>query len=69
MTFTIPQPLPYEHGALRETAARTRRSEIVAFADALVERARTEQELMRPVAVLVGRVVRQRLAARAGAGA
>jgi hypothetical protein len=47
---------------LREAAARTGRSEIVAFAEALVEHARTEEEVMYPAAVLVGQVVRQRLA-------
>lgn len=50
---------------LREAAARTGRSEIVAFAEALVEHARTEEEVMYPAAVLVGQVVRQRLAQHA----
>lgn len=54
---------------LREAAARTGRSEIVAFAEALVEHARTEEEVMYPAAVLVGQVVRQRLAQLASVAA
>lgn len=54
---------------LREAAARAGRSEIVAFAEALVEHARTEEEVMYPAAVLVGQVVRQRLGQRARAAA
>ena len=55
--------------ALREAAARAGRGEIVAFAEALVEHARTEEEVMYPAAVLVGRFARQRLAAAAPAAA
>jgi hemerythrin-like domain-containing protein len=54
---------------LREAAARADRGEIVAFAEALVEHARTEEEVMYPAAVLVGQVVRQRLGQRASAAA
>jgi iron-sulfur cluster repair protein YtfE (RIC family) len=54
---------------LREAAARTGRSDIVAFAEDLVEHARTEEEVMYPAAVLVGQVVRQRLSQRTGAAA
>lgn len=54
---------------LREAAARAARSEIVAFAEALVEHARTEEEVMYPAAVLVDQVVRQRLGQRARAAA
>lgn len=46
---------------LREAAERAGRTDIVAFAEALVEHARTEEEVMYPAAVLVGEVVRQRL--------
>ena len=46
---------------LREAAARAGRADIIAFAEALVEHARTEEEVMYPAAVLVGQVVRQRL--------
>ena len=49
---------------LREAAARAGRDDIVAFAEALVEHARTEEMVMYPAAVLVGQVVRQRLAQR-----
>lgn len=52
---------------LREAAERAGRTEIVAFAEALVEHARTEEEVMYPAALLVGQVVRQRLARRDGA--
>jgi hemerythrin-like domain-containing protein len=54
---------------LREAAARAGRSEIVAFAEALVEHARTEEEVMYPAAVLVGLLVRQRLSQRASVAA
>ena len=47
--------------ALRESAERAGRADIVEFARALTEHARTEEEVMYPAAVLVGRVVRQRL--------
>ena len=46
---------------LREAAARAGRDDIVAFAEALTEHARIEEEVMYPAAVLVGQVVRQRL--------
>jgi iron-sulfur cluster repair protein YtfE (RIC family) len=46
---------------LREAAQRAGRMEIVAFAEALVEHAHTEEEVMYPAAVLVGQIVRQRL--------
>ena len=54
---------------LREAAARAGRGEIVAFAEALVEHARTEEEVMYPAAVMVGQVVLQRLGQRASAAA
>jgi hemerythrin-like domain-containing protein len=54
---------------LREAAARAGRNDIVAFAEALAEHARTEEEVMYPAAVLVGQVVRQRLGQRALAAA
>jgi hypothetical protein len=46
---------------LRGVAERAGRRDIVAFAEALVEHARTEEEVMYPAALLVGQVVRQRL--------
>jgi hemerythrin-like domain-containing protein len=49
---------------LRGAAERAGRSDIVAFAEALVEHARTEEEVMYPAALLVGQVVRQRLGQR-----
>ncbi|MDX9884605.1 hemerythrin domain-containing protein [Thauera sp.] len=48
-------------GTLRDAAARSGCSDIVAFAEALTEHARTEEEVMYPAAVLVGQLVRQRL--------
>lgn len=54
---------------LREAAARASRTEIVAFAEALVEHARTEEDVMYPAAVLVGQVVRQQLGQRAAPAA
>ena len=54
---------------LREAAARAGRADIIAFAEALVEHARTEEEVMYPAAVLVGQVVRLRLGQRASAAA
>jgi iron-sulfur cluster repair protein YtfE (RIC family) len=54
---------------LREAAARAGRADIVAFAEALVEHARTEEEVMYPAAVLVGQVVRQRLGQSASVAA
>lgn len=65
MKFTIPQPL----NTLRDTAGRAGRTEIVAFAEALVEHARTEEEVMYPAAVLVSQVVRQQLGQRASVAA
>jgi iron-sulfur cluster repair protein YtfE (RIC family) len=50
---------------LREAAARAGRTEVVAFAEDLVEHARTEEEVMYPAAVLVGQMVRRRLAQHA----
>jgi iron-sulfur cluster repair protein YtfE (RIC family) len=50
---------------LREAAQRAGRVEIVKFAQALMQHARTEEEVMYPAAVLVGEVVRQRLGQRA----
>jgi hemerythrin-like domain-containing protein len=55
--------------SLREAAKRAGRTEIAAFAEALAEHARTEEEVMYPAAVLVGQVVRQRLEQRASAAA
>lgn len=52
---------------LRDAAQRAGHAEIVAFAQALQLHARTEEEVMYPAAVLVGQVVRQRLAAGAPA--
>ena len=54
---------------LREAAARAGRGEIVDFVESLVEHARTEEEVMYPAAVLVGQVVRQRLAQLASVAA
>jgi len=47
---------------LREAAERAGRKEIVAFAEQLVQHARTEEEVMYPAAVLVGRHVQLMLA-------
>ena len=66
----LPQMLAEHQGivaalnTLRDAAARTGRSDIVAFAEALTEHARTEEEVMYPAAVLVGQLVRQRLGLR-----
>ena len=46
---------------LREAAQRAGRSEIVDFAQQLMQHARTEEEVMYPAAILVGKFVRQRL--------
>lgn len=43
---------------LRAAAERVDRGEIVAFADTLIQHARTEEEVMYPAAILVGRHVR-----------
>lgn len=48
---------------LREAAGRAGRDDVVAFAEALVEHAQTEEAVMYPAAILVGQVVRQRLGA------
>ena len=50
---------------LREAAARASLDDIVAFPEALVESAQTEEAVMYPAAILVGQVVRQRLGMRA----
>lgn len=55
MKFTIPPSLQHE------AAAYAGRTEIVAFAEDLVEHARIEEEMLYPAAVLVAQVVRQRL--------
>jgi iron-sulfur cluster repair protein YtfE (RIC family) len=52
-------------GKLREVAERAGHTEIVAFAEDLVEHARTEEEVMYPAAVLVGHLVRHGRAANA----
>ncbi len=52
MTFTIAQPLQKEHEA---------RDDVVAFGEALLEHAQTEDAVMYPAAILVGQVVRRRL--------
>ena len=46
---------------LRDAAQRAGRSEIVDFAQQLMLHARTEEEVMYPAAILVGKFVRQRL--------
>jgi hypothetical protein len=48
-------------GVLSDAARRAGRSDIVEFAEALTQHARTEEEVLYPAAVLVGQVVRQRL--------
>lgn len=71
----LPQMLAEHEGivaalkTLRDAASRTGRSDIVAFAEALTEHARTEEEVMYPAAVLVGQLVRQRLDQRVPAAA
>lgn len=71
----LPQMLAEHQGILaalnelRAAAARAGRGEIVDFADALIEHARTEEEVMYPAARLVGRFVRQRLASSRPAAA
>ena len=52
---------------LRDAAARAGHDDIVAFAEALVEHAQTEETVMYPAAILVGQVVRQRLGIGAAA--
>lgn len=54
---------------LRDAASRSGRSDIVTFTEALTEHARTEEEVMYPATVLVGQLVRQRLAQRVPAAA
>jgi hypothetical protein len=56
-------------GRLQEAAERAGRTDIVEFAQALTEHARTEEEVMYPAAVLVGLLVRQRLSQRASVAA
>ena len=46
---------------LRDATQRAGRSEIVDFAQQLMQHARTEEEVMYPAAILVGKFVRQRL--------
>jgi hypothetical protein len=46
---------------LRKAAERAGRDDVVAFARALGEHAKTEEAVMYPAAILVGQVVRQRL--------
>jgi hypothetical protein len=48
-------------GELREAAERAGRSDIAEFARRLAQHARIEEEVMYPAAILVGKVVRQRL--------
>ena len=65
----LPQMLSEHRGIvdaltrLREAAQRVGRADVVAFAEALVEHAQTEETVMYPAAILVGQVVRQRLGA------
>jgi Hemerythrin HHE cation binding domain len=54
---------------LHDAAQRAGRGEIVECAQALMQHARTEEEVMYPAAILVGQVVRQRLGQRASATA
>lgn len=67
----LPQMLAEHRGIvdalskLREAAARAGSDDVVAFAEALVEHAQTEEAVMYPAAILVGQVVRQRLGALA----
>ena len=71
----LPQMLAEHQGivaalkTLSDAAARTGHSDIVAFAEALTEHARVEEEVMYPAAVLVGQVVRQRMSLREPAAA
>lgn len=53
---------------LREVAERAGRKDIIAFAEQLVQHARTEEQVMYPAAVLVGRHVRLLLAQRGDQG-
>ncbi|HEY8709223.1 MAG TPA: hemerythrin domain-containing protein [Burkholderiaceae bacterium] len=46
---------------LRDAAQRAGRTEIIDFAQQLMRHARTEEEVMYPAAILVGKFVRQRL--------
>ena len=54
-------------GKLREAAARAGNDDIVAFAEALVQHAQTEEAGRYPAAILVGQMVRQRLGVRPAA--
>lgn len=67
MNFTIPASLQLEHEALRGAAERAGQAEIVAFAQDLAAHARTEDEVMYPAALLVGQLVRLRLASHISA--
>jgi len=49
---------------LRDAAQRAGRAEIVDFAQQLIHHARTEEEVMYPAAILVGKFVRERLHGR-----
>lgn len=53
---------------LRDAAQRAGRTEIVEFAQQLMQHARTEEEVMYPAAILVGKFVRQRLEQLSAAG-
>jgi hemerythrin superfamily protein len=46
---------------LQQAAVRAKRDDIVQFAQALIQHARTEEEVMYPAALLVGRYLRARL--------
>ena len=46
---------------LRDAAQRAGRSEIVDFTQQMMQHARTDEEVMYPAAILVGKFVRQRL--------
>lgn len=46
---------------LQDAARRAGRDDVVRFADALIQHARTEEEVMYPAAVLVGRYLRARM--------
>ena len=54
---------------LRAAAESAGRAEVVSFADDLIQHARTEEEVMYPAAILVGRHVRLALAQSGRAGA
>ena len=54
---------------LSDAATRAGHGEIVEFAQALMQHARTEEDVMYPATILVGQVVRQRLNQRAAGAA